>query len=136
MLEVYGWDALGCMLNKVYMCTNNCRTFLFPLVVDRDKVCMWWTVYLNKYRFFFNEWQCSSLVVPIFSDLWATYLQHGVEKTFTISFLFLKMHCLWCGRESIIIFLFPFRRRTPKSISDKICTVVSKVYSQYKIILY
>lgn len=136
MLEVYGWDPLGCMLNKVYMCTNNCRTFLFPLVVDRDKVCMWWTVYLNKYRFFFNEWQCSSLVVPIFSDLWAKDLQHGVEKTFKISFLFLKMHCLWCGRESIIIFLFPFRRRTPKSISDKICTVVSKVYSQYKIILY
>lgn len=87
-------------------------------------------------EFFFNGWQCSSLVVPIFSDLWATYLQHGVEKTFTISFLFLKMHCLWCGRESILIFLFPFRRRTPKSISDKIYTVVSKVYSQYKIKLY
>lgn len=87
-------------------------------------------------EFFFNGWQCSSLVVPIFSDLWAKDLQHGVEKTFTISFLFLKMHCLWCGRESIIIFLFPFRRRTPKSISDKICTVVSKVYSQYKIKLY
>lgn len=52
LLEVYGWDALGCILNKVYMCTNNCRTFLFPLVVDRDKVCMWWTVYLNEYRIF------------------------------------------------------------------------------------
>lgn len=74
--------------------------------------------------------------VALWLFLWATYLQHGVEKTFTISFLFLKMHCLWCGRESIIIFLFPFRRRRPKSISDKICTVVSKVYSQYKIKLY
>lgn len=36
------------------MCTNNCRTFLFHLVVDRDKVCMWWTVYLNECRIFFQ----------------------------------------------------------------------------------